>query len=170
MPQIWNSSDEDLESTVLRLAEAYFAGKPGHGSLASNVALHGSLGHFKRGWYRNKVHTLRVLNVVIYRLNEMTDADEYVFAMGLQLPSCYGYDLDESMYRCDPVKKSRWSTAWNYQIKRKLLPSIMPFSMFREFAKPSRYLAFVLAELCETESEIMERIDLAVACMRSSFF
>lgn len=116
-----------LKLDIERHAERYFAANPGRDGLGTNVSVHGGILQTRMGNKVVKEHSQHLLEVIIHRLNQMTDADEYVSAMGITFPSCHGYEVYPPGYVFDPATERKWEIAWDLLIKAKLFPSHMVY-------------------------------------------
>ncbi|KAF9889172.1 hypothetical protein FE257_007661 [Aspergillus nanangensis] len=150
-----------LKHDLQRFATEYLNARPGRDSLASNTGLHGRLNQF----FRNNPLVLtpdqiqRMLETVTFRLNMMADADEYIQAMGLQYPSCFGFCIEE---HDKSTIQNRIPKAYRYLMKVGLF-STEGRADFPSFSKPINYVAIVLAERCHSEAEMQDRVKRAVA-------
>ncbi|OJJ42725.1 hypothetical protein ASPZODRAFT_125140 [Penicilliopsis zonata CBS 506.65] len=150
-----------LQNDLHRFAAEYFRAKPGRSGLSSNVALHSALYRFSQGFPEadDTEHLQSMLNQVIYRLNMMRDADEFVGAMGFEFPSCLGYSIQDD-YKPSATSQAKRDVAWNHLKRVKLFPISAPY--FTHFTKPQNYLAIVLAERCESTTAMKEKIAKAL--------
>lgn len=158
-----NRQTGSLQRDLHRFAVEYLNAKPGRNNVPSNHTLYARLNKFFK-WDPASCTTETVqdlLNKVVYRLNMMADADEYVEAMGFKYPSCLGFSVEDHELS-DSQNKSRHA-ALDYMFRVKLFPC-MPYVDIPHFTKPENYLAIVLIENCKSEADMMLRVDRALFC------
>lgn len=156
-----------LEIDINRFAESYFEAKPGRDNLGTNVSVHGAIARYRRGDLEQAGTLQSLLEVIIYRLNMMKDADEYIAAMGFSVPSCHGFDMAASDYQSNPQKRASWNAALNHLRRVQLFPPFMESGEWPMFAKPREYVALVLAEQCETDAHMRLSVAKAQVCMQT---
>lgn len=158
-----NRQTGSLQRDLHHFAVEYLNAKPGRNNVPSNHTLYARLNKFFKGDPAScTTETVQdLLNKVVYRLNMMADADEYVEAMGFKYPSCLGFSVEDHELS-DSQNKSRHA-ALDYMFRVKLFPC-MPYVDIPHFTKPENYLAIVLIENCKSEADMMLRVDRALFC------
>ncbi|KAH8423377.1 uncharacterized protein LDX57_001135 [Aspergillus melleus] len=123
-----------LKKDLTRLGKTYFNSHPGPDNLASNIALHGDLNSVFNKYIEKREHTddeLMVLfNKVIWRLNLMADADEYILAMGLKFAKCSEYILPINRHMHSDKDKLQKRAEENKATQ--LLPSIQAYKVVND--------------------------------------
>ncbi|RDW69109.1 uncharacterized protein DSM5745_08869 [Aspergillus mulundensis] len=141
-------------------AREYCEAKPGPNNVASNVSLHATIGHFfgrfERSIPRDKLRLEYDLARIKGRLAQMGEVDELIVAMALDFPSCLTYSWEED-YHPDPALDKKVSAAFHLVANAHLIRDFFN----PHFYKPIRVLAIALAQNCETEAEMMKRIEIA---------
>ncbi|PTU25657.1 hypothetical protein P175DRAFT_0554889 [Aspergillus ochraceoroseus IBT 24754] len=152
-----------LKKDLGKLSREYFAANPGRDSLASNVSLHSGIAQvliFETPMFSTVEKIQSLLNKILYRLNAMKETDEYVQAMGLEFPSCLGYNI-ETQFRPSAAVQARRDFAYKHLLRVRIFPS--PVAAVRPaLTKPSKFLAIALAERCSSQDEIEEKVEKAL--------
>lgn len=136
-----------IERELRLRAKEYLKAKPGHDNRAFNVALHGCLMASFRGDHTENDKLESILNRVTYRLGLMHEADDYVAAMEIILPSCIGFSVEDHK----PTDHKKTDKAFSYLWAAKLFDR-PPQPLRPEFRKPVHFLAIALAKNCAEES------------------
>ncbi|KAI9376658.1 hypothetical protein BJX61DRAFT_530670 [Aspergillus egyptiacus] len=159
--QVPNRQLGSLQADLNRFAQRYFAANPDRDSWASNVGLHGSLRQFFEGnpamCTRERVQWM--LEKVVFRLNMMADADELVKAMGFEYESCLGFSIEDHQLEPETSKDAR-KALMHFRAVR--LFSTAAGADVPHYMKPEQYLSIVLAERCNSEAEMKERVEKAL--------
>lgn len=148
-----------LRLKTQRVITEYSKSEPCSSRWTSNVATHGRIFQFERGTLRDEELPL-LLDVLTYRLNMTYETDEFVLAMGLTFPSCFGFQVDG--YRVDNEAKAR--------VKQQAFVQLCRTGLFNtparhhSFPKPVWFLSIVIAETCKFE-DIDEKVKMLSQCM-----
>ncbi|KAL4782516.1 hypothetical protein BJX76DRAFT_369129 [Aspergillus varians] len=137
-------------------AKEYMDAKPGRDSWASNTALHSVIMRFFKNGPRG-LNLEPALEKVKSRLGQLHDADDFIGAMGIEFKSCLVYSLDDD-YPSSPELDKKVALAFKLVAHSPLLPQ----RLSPAFHKPLRVIAIALTMNCDTEAQMIERLDAAL--------
>lgn len=144
-------------------AREYLSSKPGRDSLGNNVSLHGRLRRFLRGEDElNSEQVLTLLDIVLFRLVRLQEADEYVQSMGISMPSSKSYNIED--WKGSPEQRRRFTEVATYLRKVRLFERPLPGPQW-QYSKPLQYVSIALVESCETFEEVQEKVSMALDSM-----